>query len=281
MGVADGQQPVVGAPGQSQGGAARLAGQQLGLAGTQVEQVEVGHHLAVLGGDRRDGQLGAVGGKIHPQGHALGGGGAPGQQLVAVGVVDGQQGQLAHVVGDHRQLAPVAEGAQVYMPLGLAGIQLAGAAFHPQLAARAVVQHKAVPARRQGGAGIAGAHGVQTAAPVGKDGAAFLPQHHKAAPQGLGLVHRPRAGLLGEPLLRHQGDADGVGHIFQQHDRGVDQPGQVDHRRRHQRHQQHGAPHPAAAQPLPRRLDVFDPARRQFLPAGPVAGLSHPSASFP
>src|SRR5699024_6839892 len=94
VGVADGQQQVVGAPGQSQGGAARLAGQQLGLAGTLVEQVEVGHQLAVLGGDRRDGQLGAVGGKVHPQGHALGGGGAPGQQLVAVGVVDGQQGQL-------------------------------------------------------------------------------------------------------------------------------------------------------------------------------------------
>ena len=281
MGVADGQQPVVGRPGQGQRGAARLAGQQLGLPGPQVEQVEVGQHLPVLGGDSGNGQLGAVGRKGHPHGDALGGGGAPGQQFVAAGVVNGQQGQLAHVVGDDGQLAPVAEGAQIDMPVGLAGIQLPGAALHPQLAARAVVQHKAVFPRRQGRPGVAGADGVQPAAPIRKDGAALRAQHHETVPEALSLVDLPRAGLLREPLLRHQGDADAVGHIFQQHDRGVHQAGQVDDCRRHERHQQNGAPQPAAAQTLPRRLDVFDPARGHFLPAGPATGLSHPSASFP
>ena len=281
MAVVDRQQPRVGLPDQLEGGAARLRGQQLRLARPQIEQVEVGDHRPALRGEGGHRQLGAVGGEGHPHRHPLGGGQAPGQQLLAGGVVDGQQGQLAHVVGGHRQLAPIAQGAQIDMSRRLPGIQLAGAAFDPQLAARAAVEDKAVAPRRQRRAGVAGAHRVQPGAAVCKDSALLRPQHHKAAAQLLGLVDLPRAGLLREALFGHQRDADGVGQVFQRHDGGVDHPGQVDDHRRHQGHQQGGAPQPPVVQPLPRRLDVFDPARGHLLPAGLPAGLSHPSCSFP
>ena len=146
----------------------------------KAEHKKIRLQLSGAGGDRRHRQTAAVGGKGHPHRGALRAGHIPVQLLRHGGGVHGQPGGAVGGIGSHCQRAGVRHGAQIDAVFQRFAVQVLGAAFHPQLVAGAVVQHKAGLARSQRRAGV-------TALDAGKAGAAQAVHH-----AGI-LVHRYKA----------------------------------------------------------------------------------------
>ena len=110
-------------------------------------------------------------------------------------------------IDDHGQIAVVGHRAEEDAVFHLFGIEILGAALHPQLIAGPVVEHKAVSACGQSRAGVAALDAVQLFAAAGVDDAALLAQLHKAAGQRLHLRHLGNAGLLRPAGTGQQRDA--------------------------------------------------------------------------
>ena len=131
----------------------------------KAEHKEVCLQLPRAGGDRCHRQTAAVGGKSHPHRGALRAGHIPVQLFAHGGGIHGQPGGAVGRVRCHCQRSGVRHGTQIDAVFQRFAVKVLGAAFHPQLVAGAVVQHKAGLARSQRRAGVA-------ALDAGKAGAA-------------------------------------------------------------------------------------------------------------
>ena len=260
--IVDGQQGVGGEPAHPLGHAALTAHVE-GLPLCEGEDVEVRLHLPAAGGDGGGGKPPAVRGKSHPQGGAIAGAHLPAQLLLQIGRVDQQLRHAGGGVGDDGQGAVVGHGAEEDAVFQRFGVQVLGAALHPQLVAGAVVEHKAGLARRQRRAGVAALDGVEPGARAGVHHAAVAAQLHKAARHGgqPGQLHH--AGLLGPAGAGGQRDAGGIDAILHQRHRLAQPAGGHQHQRRQQRHQRHGAAHPLAPGPGLRCGQIFYPPLRE------------------
>ena len=73
----------------------------------------------------------------------------------------------AHIVGDNGQRAIIGHGAEEDLVFQFFGVEVLGAALHPQLVAGAVVEHKTGLARRQRRTAIAALDAVEPGARAG------------------------------------------------------------------------------------------------------------------
>ena len=217
--VKNSQQPVSGQPLQPQQQAAGGGVVHRLVVAAQVHQVDAAGQLPVPRRQRAHGKPPVVAGKPHRDGGALDAGHLPAEQLPERRVVDRQLGGVAAGFRHHRQRAVGGHGAQQQRVLGGAGVQRAGAAFHPQLGAGPVVHHKMTAPRGQRGPGVAGLEGPDLAAGGGEHHHIPVVQLHKAAAQRLDLQRRGDAGVGGPGAVVVQIDGQGICHIAQQHQR--------------------------------------------------------------
>ena len=180
----------------------------------KVEHKEIRLQLSRTGGDRRHRQTAAVGGKGHPHRGALRAGHIPVQLFAHGGGVHGQPGGAVGGIGGHCQRAGVRHGAQIDAVFQRFAVQVLGAAFHPQLVAGAVVQHKAGLARSQRRAGVAAldAGKAGTAKAIHRTG--ILVHGHKAAGHGLHGRQLAKTGLLRPAHRRGKSDVHRIHQIL-------------------------------------------------------------------
>ena len=173
------------------------------------------------------------------------------------GGIHGQPGGAVGGIGGHCQRAGVRHGAQIDAVFQRFAVQVLGAAFHPQLVAGAVVQHKAGLARSQRRAGVAAldAGKAGTAKAIHRTG--ILVHGHKAAGHGLHGRQLPKTGLLRPAHRRGQGDMHRIHQILYPGDGRAHRAGGKQGDQRKHRQNDDGAAQTAAVHPLTRCLQIF------------------------
>ena len=192
----------------------------------------------------------AVLGKGDLPGHALG--------ITGVPLVDGLEGGIVHRnlrqitagIGDHRHRSV---GGHFRQQDGLGvgvGVKRAGAAFHPQLIAGPVIQHKAGLAAADARAGVVVCDTAQLGAPSGKKHQILAAQLHKATAQAFHLKRLGNAGLDRPAAAGLQPDAGGFHHVAEQCKAPAENAAGIQSQRgQHHQRQRRSAqpPQPAAA----------------------------------